>query len=139
ERLVRDCSPWRSHCSSLMDLRPRRQAICAGADAVIISKERRKAPGPSGQEGKPTPGLYKRNRSSVHHAAERSQRLPGERIARLDFQRFLEAAHGVGVHLFPDVRASRLVTRKMPRHVAARFVNALDQLSHSIEATVSAH
>jgi len=60
--------------------------------------------------------------------------LPGERIARLDFQRFLEAAHGVRVHLFPEVRASQIVTRKMPRLVAARFGGALEPGNRFVKA-----
>ena len=71
---------------------------------------------------------------SIDQAAERSQRLPSERIARLDFQRLLEAAHGVAVHLFPKVRASQIVMRKMPRLVAARFRGTLEPGNRVVKA-----
>src|SRR5229473_5268209 len=56
---------------------------------------------------------------SIHHAAQRSESLPRQRVARLDLQCFLEAAYGVAVHLFSKVRAAQVVVRKVTRLVAA--------------------
>src|SRR5258708_38384475 len=57
--------------------------------------------------------------ASIHHAADGSKRLPRHRIARLDFQRFLEAAHRVAVHFFSKIRAAQIVMRKVAWLVAA--------------------
>src|SRR5258705_4979835 len=57
---------------------------------------------------------------SIHHAAKRRKSLLSQRVARLDLQRFLEAAYGVAVHLFSKVGAAQVVVRKVTRLVAAR-------------------
>src|ERR1700756_3621599 len=77
---------------------------------------------------------YMSGEQSIDQAAERSQRLPSERIARLDFQRFLEAAHGVAVHFFPEVRASQIVMWKMAGLVAARFRGTLEPGNRVVKA-----
>src|SRR5260370_37907215 len=59
--------------------------------------------------------------ASIHHAADGSERLLRQRIARLDFQRFLEAAHRVAVHFFSQIRAAQVVMRKVAWLVAAGF------------------
>src|SRR5258707_13370968 len=56
---------------------------------------------------------------SIHHAAKRRKSLLSQRVARLDLQRFLEAAYGVAVHLFSKVGAAEVVVRKVTRLVAA--------------------
>src|SRR6267378_411819 len=72
--------------------------------------------------------------ASVHQAAKRFERLLRQGIARLDFQRFLEAAHGVAVHLLSEIRAAQVVMRKMARLVAARFRGALQPGYRFLEA-----
>src|SRR5712664_4512731 len=71
---------------------------------------------------------------SIHHAAERIKSLARQRIARLDLQRFLEAARGVAVHLFSQIRAPQVVMRKVARLVAERFGGALEPWNGFIEA-----
>ncbi len=71
---------------------------------------------------------------SIHHSAERSQRLLRQRIPRLDFQRFLEAANRVAVHFFSEVRTAQVVVRKMARLVAARFRGAFQPGNRFLEA-----
>src|SRR5258706_12852788 len=55
---------------------------------------------------------------SIHHAAKRRKSLLSQRVARLDLQRFLEAAYGVAVHLFSKGRAAEGVGRKVTQLVA---------------------
>ena len=60
--------------------------------------------------------------------------MPRERIARLDFQGLLETAHGIAVHLLPEVRAPQIVMRKVARLVAARFRGAFEPGNRFIKA-----
>ena len=71
--------------------------------------------------------------ASVHHAAERIECLLRQRIARLDLQRFLEAAYRMAVHLFSEIRAAQVVMRKVARLVAARFRGALQPGNRFLE------
>src|SRR6267378_3025992 len=72
--------------------------------------------------------------ASVHQAAKRTERLLRQRVARLDFQRFLEAAHRVAVHLFSEIRAAQVVMRKVSWFVAARFRGAFQPGYRFLEA-----
>src|SRR5258708_14747560 len=56
---------------------------------------------------------------SIHHAAERFDSLAGERITRLDVQRFLKGFHRRTVHLLAQIGAAQIVVRKMAWLVAA--------------------
>src|SRR5260370_21973414 len=71
--------------------------------------------------------------ASIRHAADGRKRLPRHRIARLDFQCFLEAAHRVAVHFFSQIRAPQVVVRKMSRLVTARFRGALQPGNRFLE------
>jgi len=44
----------------------------------------------------------------VDHAAEGFEGLAREGVARLEVDRFLEAAHGLAVHFFSEIRAAML-------------------------------
>src|SRR5579859_594875 len=45
--------------------------------------------------------------SSIHHALQRIQRFPRQRIPRLDLDRFLERFHRAPVHFFSKIRAAQ--------------------------------
>ncbi len=70
----------------------------------------------------------------IHHAAERSERLPRERIPRLDLERFLKTFHGARIHFLAEIRTTQVVVRKMARLIAARFDGALEPWNRFIES-----
>src|SRR6266849_6560834 len=72
--------------------------------------------------------------TSVDHPTEGGQRLAGQRIPRLDVQRFLEAAHRLAVHFSAEIGAAQIVVRKMARFVAPRFHGAFEPRDRFIEA-----
>src|SRR5438309_9463352 len=69
----------------------------------------------------------------IHQSAKRIERLARHRIARLDFQRFLEAAYRMTVHFFSQIRAAQVVMWKVARLVAARFRGAFQPGNRFLE------
>src|SRR5215469_4338385 len=69
----------------------------------------------------------------VHHPPQRFERLTGQRVARLDLDGFLKAAHGLAIHLLAEIRTSQVVARKMARLVAPRFDCLLEPGNRLIE------
>jgi len=63
---------------------------------------------------------------SIHHAPERCERLPRERIPRLYFEGLLKTLHRARVHFLAEIRAAQIVVWKMARLITARFNGALE-------------
>src|ERR1700719_3750820 len=71
--------------------------------------------------------------ASIHQATKRSERLPCQRIPRLDFEGFLKTLHRARIHLFAEIRAPEVVMRKMARLVGARLDGALEPRNRFIK------
>src|SRR5277367_4886805 len=69
----------------------------------------------------------------VHYAPERSERLPRQRIPRLNFEGLLKTFHRPCIHFLSKIGAAQIVVRKMARLITARLNRAFEPRNRSIE------